>query len=71
MDNRYIDLVGVESQQLQQKQQVLAGSQQIIKESADEFLAIEQGETDLASQYEQGITFASINIQVRQFRNTR
>lgn len=60
MDNRYIDLVGVKSQQLREKQLVLAGDQHIIKESVDEFLAIEQDETDLASQYEQGITFAQL-----------
>ena len=64
MDNRYIDLVGVKSQQLQQKQQVLAGSQHIIKESADEFPAIEQDEINLASQYEQGITFVQLTSKL-------
>ena len=71
MDDRYIDLVGDVSQQLQKKQQVLTGAQQKIKESADDFSDLEQDEINLANQYEQGITFAQFTIQVRQFRNTR
>ena len=58
MDDRYINLVGVESQQLQQKQLALVGAQQVI--SADDLPALEQSETNLANQYEQGITFAQL-----------
>ena len=64
MDNRYIDLVGVKSQQLQEKQLVLAGAQQIIKESANDFSDLEQDEINLASQYEKGITFAQFTSKL-------
>ena len=64
MDDRYIDLVGDISQQLQKKQQVLTGDQQKIKESADDFSDLEQDEINLANQYEQGITFAQFTSKL-------
>ena len=64
MDNRYIDLVGVENQLLQQKQQVLASAQQTINESPDAFVSLKQEETTLANQYQQGITFAQLTTKL-------
>jgi len=60
IDDRYIDLVGVKGQQLLQKQQVLAGSHQTIKENTEALTIILQEETALSNQYTQGMTFTEL-----------
>ncbi len=60
IDGRYIDLVGVKGQQLFQKQQVLAGSHQTVKENTEELTALSQKEAALANQYTQGMTFTEL-----------
>lgn len=60
INDRYIDLVGVKGQQLIQKQQVLAGSYQTVRENTEALTALSQEEAALANQYTQGMTFAEL-----------
>ena len=62
--DRYIDLVGVESQKLQQKRLALVSEKQTIDGSAAAFAALAQDEFNLANQYEQGITFDQLTSKL-------
>jgi len=60
IDERYIDLYGVKAHELRQKQQILAGSNQIIIDNTEALAALAQEETALANQHSQGMTIAEL-----------
>lgn len=60
IDGRYIDLMGRNSQQLEEKRAVLSGAQQTINNSNEVFEALSAQESALASQYQEGMTFAQL-----------
>lgn len=57
LDDRYIDLVGKKSTQLQQKRQNLAGSLQQIQQGKQDLIQIEKESQELATQYREGLNF--------------
>jgi len=60
IDERYIDLRGVKAYELRQKQQALAGSNQIIKDNTEALVTLAQQEASLANQYSQGMTLTQL-----------
>ncbi|MCW9012780.1 MAG: AAA family ATPase [Gammaproteobacteria bacterium] len=60
IDERYIDLYGAKAHELRQKQQALAGSNQIIKDNTEVLADLAQQETTLANQYSQGMTITQL-----------
>jgi len=60
IDERYIDLKGKKNEELNQKRQTLAGSQQQLQTIPDELKKLAEEENKLASRYREGITFAQM-----------
>lgn len=64
MDNRYIDLKGVQAQSLAEKRQSLTGHRQQLEDNKSELSNIEKSESDLARQYREGLSFSQVNIEL-------
>ncbi len=60
IDERYIDLKGKKNEELNQKRQALAGSQQQLQTIPDELKKLAEEENKLASRYRESITFAQM-----------
>ncbi len=60
IDERYIDLKGKKTEELNQKRQALAGFQQQLQTIPDELKKLAEEENELASRYREGITFAQM-----------
>ncbi len=60
IDERYIDLKGKKTEELNQKRQTLAGFQLQLQTSPDELKKLAEEENELASRYRDGITFAQM-----------
>ena len=60
IDERYIDLKGKKTEELNQKRQALAGFQQQLQTIPDELKKLAEEENKLASRYREGITFAQM-----------
>ncbi|MCU7871764.1 MAG: AAA family ATPase [Candidatus Thiodiazotropha sp. (ex Lucinoma borealis)] len=60
IDDRYIDLVGKNAQQLQQKSTGLAGAHQTIKDNNEALEALIAQEITLGNQYQEGMTFQQL-----------
>lgn len=57
MDEKYIDLHGIKANELKQKRQALAGSQELLQASSTEMKTLNEEESALAKQYREGCTF--------------
>ncbi|BCN92772.1 ATPase [Thiomicrorhabdus immobilis] len=64
LDDRYIDLVGIKSTQLQQKRQKLAGSVQQIQQGKQDLIQIEKESQALVTQYRQGLNFDQMVAEI-------
>ena len=64
IDGKYIDLVGAKAKSLLQKRQGLAGAQQQITTNTTELQEINTEEQKLAGQYQEGIAFSKMVIEV-------
>ena len=60
IDGRYIDLVGIQAQQLQEKGTGLAGAHQTIKVNTEALQDLSAAEAGLANQYQEGVTFPQL-----------
>jgi len=60
IDERYIDLKGKKTEELNQKRQELAGFQQQLQTIPDDLQQLTDEENKLASRYREGITFAQM-----------
>lgn len=57
MDEKYIDLHGIKANELKQKRQALAGSQELLQTNSRELETLNEEENALAKQYREGCTF--------------
>ena len=64
IDGRYIDLAGRKAALLLQKQQALAGAQQQLQSSTNDFQAINEEELRLAELYREGTTFSQMVLEL-------
>jgi len=64
MDERYIDLTGIEALALSEKRQSLAGKHEQIKTSTDDLENISREEQELANSYRDGCTFSQMIIEL-------
>lgn len=62
---RYIDLVGVKTEELKRKRQSLAGSEQQRKTNTEELSKLDAEEIALAGQYREGVTFSQMVMELR------
>jgi energy-coupling factor transporter ATP-binding protein EcfA2 len=60
IDDRYIDLVGIQAQQLQEKRTGLAGAHQAIEDNSKALQDLSAEEAGLANQYQDGMTFPQL-----------
>ncbi|MEN6374458.1 MAG: chromosome segregation protein SMC [Smithella sp.] len=64
MDGRYIDLEGVKAKELNQKRQMLAGSQELLKTNTEELKKLDEEEKELAKQYRENCTFSQMIFEL-------
>ncbi len=62
IDNRYIDLVGIKSEELKEKQLSLLGSRKTIEDSTEAFTDLTTNEQILANKYQEDMLFSDFVI---------
>ncbi|MER0203587.1 MAG: chromosome segregation protein SMC [Nitrosomonas sp.] len=70
MDEKYIDLHGIKANELKQKRQALAGSQELLQANSTEMKTFNEEESALAKQYREGCTFPQMISELNGTKET-